>query len=126
MARVRAAEARAAAEAEKVMQAWDMAVTKMARLDSPATVASAVAAAIQLPARVWNFEAPDAVEAVMLKVESRSPLTFSPLMLGKPRRGMALRAIAGSLMKHQDGGEITVAIWNAIKKARTAQKGSSS
>ena len=64
----RAAEAHAAAEAEKVMQAWDTIVTKMARLDSPAMVSSAVAAAIQLTARVWNFEAPDAVEAVMLNL----------------------------------------------------------
>ena len=56
----------------------------------------------------------------MLKVESRSPLTFSPLTLDKPQREMALRVIAGSLMKHQDRDE-TIAIWNAIKKARTAQ-----
>ena len=54
----RAEEAHTAAESEKAMQAWDTTVTTMARLDSPATVASAVAAAIQLPARVWNFEAP--------------------------------------------------------------------
>ena len=62
--RSRAAEARAATEAGKAMQAWDMTVTTMARLDTPATVARAVAAAIQLTAKVWNFEAADAVEAV--------------------------------------------------------------
>ena len=57
----------------------------------------------------------------MLKVESRSPLTFVD-----PRLGTALRGIAGSLIKHAERGEITAAIWNAVKKARAAQMGSSS
>ena len=82
------------------MQAWDSTVATMARLDTPATVARAATDAMQLTAKAWNFETSDAVEAVMMKVESRSPLTFSPWTLGRPQRGIALRVIAGSLMKH--------------------------
>ena len=80
---------------------------------------------MQWTAKVWNFQAQDAVEAVMMKVESRSPLTFSPVTLGKPQVGISLRVIADKLMKHQGGGEITRAIWDATKRARTAQSGSS-
>ena len=125
-AQSRTVEALASTEAEEAMRAWDVTVATMTQLDTPATVARAAAAAIHLTAKVWNFQAADAVEEVTMKAESRSPLTFSPWTLGKPQRGISLRVIADSLMKHQVGGEITMAIWNAIKKARTAQSGPSS
>ena len=120
-----AAEARASTEVEEAMQAWDWTMAIMTQVSTPATVARAAYHAMQWTARVWNFHAQDAVEAVMMKVESRLPLTFSPSTLGRPQVGIALRVIADKLMKHQSGGEITRAIWNATKRARIAQSGSS-
>ena len=116
-----AAGARIGAEVEKAMQAWDTAIAAMGRLNSPVIVASAAATAMQLTAKTWDFKTPDTVEAVMLKIESRSPLTFT-----NPHLGTVLRVIAGSSTEHPERGEPTAVIWNAIKAAHVAQTGSSS
>ena len=65
-----AAEAHAIAGTAKPMQAWDAGVTAMPRLSSQTMVSEAALTAIQTTATTWDFNAPDAVEAVMLKIVS--------------------------------------------------------
>ena len=50
------------------MQAWDATITAMVELRAPEIVAEAALTAMQMTAGTWSFEAPEAVEAVMLKI----------------------------------------------------------
>ena len=103
------------------MQAWDATITSMVGLEAPGIVAAAALTAMQMIARTWGFEAPEAVEAVMLKIVSRTPLTFI-----NPHLWLLLSIIRGSSPDHQVRDELASMIWKAVKKARVAQTGSSS
>ena len=54
----------------------------MQHLSSPSDVAALRKAAMQLTADTWGFPVQDINEAVMLKVEARTPLTFAMPRLG--------------------------------------------
>ena len=78
-ARLRAAEEHASrleVAVTTAMQAWDATITAMAGLKAPGIVAEAALTAMRMAAGTWGFEAPEAVEAVMLKIVSRTPLPF--------------------------------------------------
>ena len=93
----------------------------MAGVEAPRVVAAAALAAMQMTARAWGFEAPAAVEAVMLKIISRPPLTFI-----NPHVWLLLSIIRGSSPDHEVWDDLASTIWKAVNKARVAQAGSSS
>ena len=111
------------------MQAWDATVTAMAEMKPPETVAAAALTAMQMTADAWGFQAPDAVEAVMLKIVSRTPLTFTadpPFRGCPPQAWLLLSLIRDSSPDHQEPGELASKIWKLVKEVRVAQTGSSS
>jgi hypothetical protein len=67
----------------------------MSSLSPPMAVAEAAQSAMMTTATPWGFRAADAVEAVIQKIVSRSPLTFV-----NPRLGTVLRTIAGRYHGH--------------------------
>ena len=84
-------------------------------------VAEAARSVMVTTATTWGFRAADAVEAVIHKIVSRSPLTFV-----NPHLGTVLRVIAGRSHGHPARDEPTAVMWKAAKKQQTAMTGSSS
>ena len=94
------------------MQAWDATITAMVELSAPGRVAEAALTAMQMTAKTWGFDTPEAVEAVMLKIVSRTPLTFI-----NPHVWLLLSIIRGSSPDHQMQQEPASMVWKAVKTA---------
>ena len=121
-ARLRAAEKQASrleVAVATAMQAWDATIAAMVELKAPGIVAEAALTAMRMTAGTWGFDAPEAVEAVMLKIVSQTPLSFI-----NPHLWLLLSIIRGSSPDHQVQDELASMIWKAVKTARVAQTGS--
>ena len=78
-------EARAAAM-------WRHALSLMYNSSLPSVVQQLAAEAMTLTTLAWGFASQDAVEAVLMKVERRTPLTFA-----YPQLGILLRSVTDTL-----------------------------
>ena len=83
----------------------------------PTEVQEAADAALELTSQVWHFEPSDAIEAVITKIEKRSPLTFE-----RPEIGTMLRYMTTSEEQWHD---TTAQLWGDIKTQRKSDTGSS-
>ena len=61
---------------------WRKTHTLMSATAHPTEVQEAADAALTLTSQVWHFEPSDAIEAVITKIERRSPLTFTRPEIG--------------------------------------------
>ena len=82
-------EARAAAM-------WRHALSLMDNGSLPSVVQQLAIEAMTLTASAWGFASQDAVEAVLMKVERQTPLTFA-----YPQLGIFLRSITDTLVADQ-------------------------
>ena len=80
---------------EQAAQAWSDMFSMMSSLSPPMAVVEAAQTAMTTTATPWAFRAADAVEAVIQKIVSQSPLTFI-----NPHLGTVLRTIAGRYHGH--------------------------
>ena len=83
----------------------------------PTEVQEAADAALDLTSQVWHFEPSDAIEAVITKIEKRSPLTFE-----RPEIGTMLRYMTTSEEQWHD---TTAQLWGDIKTQQKSDTGSS-
>ena len=90
----------------------------MLNRDNPEKVQHAAITAMSMTAAAWEFDAQDAVEAVIIKIESRSPLTF-----GNPAIGTIVRYLSQTVEQFR---VITKQLWTNIKASAVATTGSSS
>ena len=96
---------------------WRETHTLMSDNAHPTEVQAAADAALELTSQVWNFEPSDAIEAVITKIEKRSPLTFA-----RPEIGTMIRYIATSA---EQWLTIIAQLWGDIKTKRKSDTGSS-
>jgi hypothetical protein len=96
---------------------WRETHTLMADNAPPTQVQAAADAALTLTSQVWQFEPSDAIEAVITKIERRSPLTFT-----RPEIGTMLRYMTRSA---QQWHTIVAQLWADIKTQRKSDTGSS-
>ena len=98
---------------------WRKVHTLMLDMAHPTEVQEAadVDAALELTSQVWHFEPSDAIEAVITKIERRSPLTFA-----RPEIGTMLRyTITSEVQWHA----ITAQLWRDVKSQQKLDTGPS-
>ena len=91
--------------------------TLMSDTAHPTEVQEAADAVLKLTSQVWHFEPSDAIEAVITKIEKRSPLTFA-----RPEIGTMLRYMTTSEAHWHD---TTAQLWGDNKTQRKSETGSS-
>ena len=89
--------------------------TAMQNLRSPAVVMAAAMAALKMTAVHWDFAQTQAMEAVIIKVEERLPLTFQKFQ-NKKALGHLLQVIPNA----------TDVIWKHMKEKRMRATNTSS
>ena len=89
----------------------------MLNSDSPEAVQQAANTAMSMTATAWEFEEQDAVEAVIIKIENRTPLTFR-----NPAIGTLVRYLSQTI---QQSRAITKQLWKDMKASAIAATGSS-
>ena len=73
----------------KAAELWRHALLLVHNISLPSVVQQLAIEAVTLTAAAWGFASQDAVEAVLMKVEWRTPLTCVYPALGTPLRSVA-------------------------------------
>ena len=104
-------------EVQECERLWKKVSTLMSDRAGPKEVQKTADAALELTAQCWQFEPSHAIEAVITKIERRTPLTFA-----HPKMGTLVRYASTSGKQWRD---ITAQLWGDVKAQQKANTGSS-